>query len=276
MKTASASLIAQEEAVLREPAELYKFWIDGGPEWHFCDGDISVDYDGDTYLPAAISRSQTSVSIKFEETKLKITIPNVDQPIYQFVQGDPPADIWVSVNKIHRDQSPYETVNVFIGQVSKATLRGESVELDCIGFERFLNTQIPRYRYQPPCNNSLFDTFCTLSKSSYKVTATVTKVDNDTFSSATFGSYATNYFRFGVIEYTDGDGILHTMMIRSNSGNNIHLRYPEPNIPNGASVDCYPGCDKKINTCETKFSNLLNFFGHPYIPKENAFTRTGK
>ena len=45
------------------------------------------------------------------------------------------------------------------------------------------------------------------------------------------------------------------------------LWLPMPNaIQTGDAYSVYPGCDKRFATCQTKFSNAVNFGGFPYVP----------
>jgi uncharacterized phage protein (TIGR02218 family) len=32
----------------------------------------------------------------------------------------------------------------------------------------------------------------------------------------------------------------------------------------------HPGCDKRLDTCITRFANVLNFRGEPYVPGQDA------
>lgn len=40
----------------------------------------------------------------------------------------------------------------------------------------------------------------------------------------------------------------------------------------GTKVRVYPGCDKRIATCQSKFSNVINFRGEPYVPGQDELT----
>lgn len=42
----------------------------------------------------------------------------------------------------------------------------------------------------------------------------------------------------------------------------------------GSVVLAYAGCDKSNSTCATKFNNIVNFGGFPYIPNTNPFVGT--
>jgi len=41
----------------------------------------------------------------------------------------------------------------------------------------------------------------------------------------------------------------------------------------GAKCRIYPGCDKRAATCTSKFSNIINFRGEPWIPGQDEFAR---
>ena len=50
--------------------------------------------------------------------------------------------------------------------------------------------------------------------------------------------------------------------------------FPKDYISLGDDVIAYAGCDKLNSTCHTKFNNIVNFGGFPFIPSDNPFTGT--
>ena len=71
----------------------------------------------------------------------------------------------------------------------------------------------------------------------------------------------------GYIRFTGGalDGVRRTIKLHTTGS--LLLFSPLPSAPTvGASFSAYPGCDKLQATCTTKFSNVINFRGAPYIP----------
>ena len=69
---------------------------------------------------------------------------------------------------------------------------------------------------------------------------------------------------YGVVleinDWTETDGVLQTF-----------LDFPFAPVP-GTPVHVYPGCDKRITTCNTLFSNAINFRGEPYVPSTDKQT----
>jgi len=59
--------------------------------------------------------------------------------------------------------------------------------------------------------------------------------------------------------------------IVAHSGANLTLTRPVPEFAVGSQIRLYPGCDHTKGTCNTKFNNLDNFGGFPWIPIRNPF-----
>lgn len=133
-----------------------------------------------------------------------------------------------------------------------------------------LNVAMPRNVYQTGCLHTLFDSGCTLAKASYKSTGAVTGVPSSltTFSYSGL-SQASGYFDLGTLKFTSGKNNGETRSVKSYGGGTLKLANPLFVVPSaGDTFDIYPGCDKTLNTCKTKFAadNSLHFSGYPYIP----------
>ena len=62
--------------------------------------------------------------------------------------------------------------------------------------------------------------------------------------------------------------------IRSQTGAVVAVAFPLPGLAATDTVNLYPGCDHTLATCESKFSNRLNYGGMPYFPDKNPFSGT--
>ncbi len=282
MKNVSADFIANEETVKQKPVELYRIWRGAGDQlnintWYYTSGDVAVEFPevaGNTYVPATIQRGLVKYDMQFEITILSINVGYVENPVLEFIAINPIEILWISVMRLHRDQSPLEADVIFVGQLKKISFKGNQASVDCVGFEYFLKKSIPRFRYQINCNWQVFDGRCLLPKITYKVPATITfGATNRILNSATFGGYADGYFTGGLIEHGD-----ESRIAIAHVGNDITLAYPMRGLLTGESVDAYPGCDGRPETCRDKFiitgSNLIHFFGFPFTPVENPAVRT--
>jgi uncharacterized phage protein (TIGR02218 family) len=128
-----------------------------------------------------------------------------------------------------------------------------------------LNRKIPRVFIQSFCNNSLYGDVCGLNKAAYYRTANNITVDpnnNSLISATIISTYPNDYFTAGYAEFNN-----EQRYISKHTGNTIVLHFPFLGLVNGDTILIYPGCSKNPETCKTKFNNLNNFVGMPYISK---------
>ena len=168
---------------------------------------------------------------------------------------------------------PADTTNqreLFRGTVDKGIKYNRKIiTLQITSALDLLKRSVPKLMYQEQCNHKLFDTHCGLTKSSYAVNGTLEAGSSSTtLVSSTFSGYAVNYFTLGEVKMTSGASIDLSRNIRSHSGSTIVL-YEAYNlgISVGDTYTVYAGCDKSGTTCDTKFSNIVNFFGFETIPR---------
>jgi uncharacterized phage protein (TIGR02218 family) len=128
-----------------------------------------------------------------------------------------------------------------------------------------LEIDMPRNLYQPTCLHTLYDSGCTLKESAFSTTGTVGV--GSTFSVINWSGASTNYQQ-GTITFTSGvnDGV-STTIGSAIGGTSLTLIYPLEAAPSaGDTFTVAFGCDHTPGTCNTKFSNLVNFRGFPYVP----------
>ena len=268
--TVSATYIAKEEAVQRKPAELYHIWRDGGGHLYYTSGDVSVVFNSNTYTPATIKRGMIKKDSEIEVSTLSIQALNLSSVTTDFFAINPVEILWISVAKIHREQSPLEANIIFLGQIKEVSFSGIAADITCVGFELFLKMPIPQWRFQINCNHKVFDANCSLTKASYKTTTAVTLDATKTqLTSSSFGAQANGYFTGGEITFQDE----HRTAI-AHVGNLVTLAYPMKNLVSTDTVDAYPGCDGRPETCRDKFNNVIHSLWFKYIPLDNPTQRS--
>jgi len=267
MKEATDQFTKKEQSSIRRPAELYHLWRDGGQHWRYTSGDVDIVYNGNTYVMASVKRGPVSHSAQLEVTTLEVISAAITDPTADFLARNPVEPLWIEVLKIHRSD-PNDSIVIFIGQIKSVVFKGLEAVARCVGFENFLTQPVPLDRYQPSCNNRLFNTKCTLLAASYKVDTTITMVDTLTFTSSAFATKADGWFTRGNLIWGE-----YKRMITYHSGSTIAIRYPINGMVTGVSITAYAGCDLAIKTCRDRFDNVVNFFGHPFVPKDNPATK---
>jgi uncharacterized phage protein (TIGR02218 family) len=98
----------------------------------------------------------------------------------------------------------------------------------------------------------------------------------------TFASTAqsSDYFHYGTVEFTSG---LNTGIVREIKRHTlvsgaalIELQEPMPfNVAAADVATLIAGCDRRFTTCQTKFSNEINFRGEPHLPGTDSYIKRG-
>jgi len=161
MRSVSDDYKANEQAKEVRPAELFHLWEDSetGRHWYYTSGDEPVTFNGKEYVPAGITRENLSYDTELQATKLSVTAGHIDEAFRDYLAQQPTEQLWVSLMRVHRDD-PSEVMVLFMGQCLSVSFKGATAKGEFAGFQKFLQMEIPRYRYQPHCNNTLFDGFC--------------------------------------------------------------------------------------------------------------------
>lgn len=265
--TASSEFIAKETDISRQPIEIYDIYRDT-THFRHTSGDVEVLYNGYTWSPATIYRDSVKYNNDMKSTEVNIAFAKTNPAISQYIANTPIQLAWVEIYKLFRDQDPYETQLVFKGQIFRIALKGAIAQATCYGVEKALENQLNKWYYQVECNHTLFDEWCALTEAAYQVTTAITLDSSLTLlSSSSFGAYADDYFTLGNV-YFNGD----YRQITSHTGNQITIMYPFSDLEDSNTVIAVPGCDGNVETCISKFSNIIHFLGFPNTPIDNPCT----
>lgn len=163
-----------------------------------------------------------------------------------------------------------EPAQIYYGEQTTESFSNDKETYEFIFLQydlRALNKYALSKRPQKRCNNLLFDRHCALTKATYETLVTVDSVNKNTIEAAFFATKPSGYYYLGEATLVK-DGITERRMISGHSGDAITTSYNFTNIEAGDQITVTPGCDKKAETCFSKFSNILNFSGMPYLPEE--------
>jgi len=157
-------------------------------------------------------------------------------------------------------------LTVFFGRVAEVDIGGTFAIINANDFRELLTQQMPRNVYQSGCRWTLFGAGCGLSAASYVAGGTVGVGSTNQAIVASLGAGAGTY-ALGRIVMTGGNNAGYARTVRSWDGTTLRLMAPFYfQIAEGDTFDVYPGCDKQLGTCTSKFDNATNFGGQPYIP----------
>jgi uncharacterized phage protein (TIGR02218 family) len=129
----------------------------------------------------------------------------------------------------------------------------------------------------PLCRARLGDARCKVVMSSITITTTVAVVTSRREFTVAATS-AIGHLQYGICKFTSGANVGRSMEIKAQqTGTGIELYLPMPyDVALGDVVQLLPGCDLSIATCNSKFSNVVNFRGEPYLPGADSMTENQK
>jgi uncharacterized phage protein (TIGR02218 family) len=287
VRSASAALINYLNALRADPdaqaclADCYTFWLASGLILTYTNADVPITLNGYVYAANSILvdglRFKCSAGLEVDQQHITIealsseTIGGV--PFLQalrngvfdgceiqreraFLNSWAPADC----------ANPIGSVILFKGRMGSIDNVGRTEAQITVNSDLvLLDLQMPRNIYSPACQHVLYDSGCGLMKSAYGTAGTV---GAGSTASLINWSAATANFVQGTLTFSSGVNNGVTVNIKSAvAGVSLTLSYPLLNAPAaGDTFIAYWGCDHTQNTCQTKFSNLVNFRGFPYIP----------
>lgn len=81
-------------------------------------------------------------------------------------------------------------------------------------------------------------------------------------------------FLFGRMRYMSGRNCGAVTVILGVSGREVRVRdLPKADVADGCILELREGCDKRFDTCVTRFGNAPNFRGEPHLPGNDLLTR---
>ncbi len=268
MRDFSSEYSLNEESRSNSLSELYQIVSESATQY-YCNSNEIITYMGNSYTPATIERKGISYNSELETTTLGLSVAIVESPFYEFLIDHFHEEIKIN---IYRYFSYNDGVApLYSGILDDVTVSGSAASVTIAGIESFLLQTVPRFYYQPACNNTLFDTFCTLTDSDYDVNEAITAISTDGLTLSGSFSTTTNYLLYGQAVFGT-----ERRMIVYHSSTIIKIRFPFSSLETDDVITVYPGCDKTLDQCVARFNNKVNFLGFPYIPKKNPATKVSR
>ncbi|EKF9276369.1 phage BR0599 family protein [Vibrio cholerae] len=249
------------------PVELYEFRR-GGDAWRYTSAADNALYGSYEYLAVPVKRSSIEQSTEMGKTGLRITFARDIEVAQDFIATPPSEITMLTLYRQHRGDG--ETVAVWMGRVLNAEWRGSEVELNCEPVYSSLQRIGLRRLYQRNCPHVLYGTACGASAVVFRVTGTVASLNGTLLSVPTAAGFPVGHFAGGYATWA-ANGITEKRMITAHSSDTITLSAVPPGLAVGDAITLYPGCDRTLNTCHSKFGNSENFGGFPFIPTKNPF-----
>jgi uncharacterized phage protein (TIGR02218 family) len=280
MKTASTALqnyLAQNNQFFF--ADLYTFTLLDGTIVRLTSWEANIVSGGQTFLAPGpfVERTKVRTVLGLEVDKIEVKI---SAGIAHTINGVP----WlialqqgkfdgatVSVDRLIMPapgDASLGTFNLFTGTVAEVEVGVVDARITVRSLLELLNVQMPRHLVQSPCHHMLFDAGCGLVKNNFVTIATAQAASTVIKIVIAPLSQPSGFFDMGTVTGVSGANAGVSRTVRSYTNPNIvQLNSSFPNvIAAGDQFNLYPGCDKTQATCQSKFNNVANFGGMPYVP----------
>jgi len=285
MKPASSALISYLNTARANSdvplfmADAFTFTLRSGLVLCYTNGDVGFSYGGNTYLANSVLvdglKYRASTGLEVDQQQITVAARSTDTiaggaPFLQALRdGSFDGCEIVRYRVFFADAiggSAVGAVTLFKGRLGVVDEIGRtSAKLTVNSDLVLLDIDMPRNVYQPTCLHTLFDSGCTLVKNAFGAAGSVGA--GSTASVIKWPGAAAGHQQ-GSITFTSGvnAGVTATVVSVA-AGTSLALGYPLQSVPAaGDAFTVYQGCDHTPGTCQSKFNNLANFRGFPYVP----------
>lgn len=246
------------------PLELYRFTM-GDRLWLYTSADHEVAYGDESYQPGYIKRSGFTKGGDARKSSIEIEVSASNDLALVFRTGWLPALMVMTIYRHHYEDAEFSVL--WKGRItgckwagSVATLTSESV------FTLFQRAGLRRM-YQVGCPHVLYGSACGLHEATWKVAATVDAVGGTEVTLTGIAGYGDGYFLGGIFKAGD-----ELRLVTAHAGGVITLVDAMDGLVEGDTVTLWPGCGRTVNACKSKFNNLDNYGGLPFLPSKNPFS----
>lgn len=293
MKSATAALVTflnglrpTSDAPL-QVGDLFTIWLANGTILTYTDLDLPVAWNGYVYSASSILvsglRYKGSLGVNVDQQKIAISARQADTlggvPFMQALQQGAFDGAIIQREKAFFSSwpttggslVPIGAVIMFKGRVSSIDDIGRTTAQATAAADTvFLDIDMPRRLWSPQCTHVLYDSGCGLARGTYSAKGTVGAGATNTW--IPWSSASASYAQ-GSITFTSGANSGAVATIKSADSTGLTLVYPLPNVPTaGDAFTAAQGCDHTTTTCKSKFNNLSNFRGYPFVPPPQIMT----
>jgi uncharacterized phage protein (TIGR02218 family) len=283
MKATTAPVLAAINAARAAPdaplafAECFTFTLATGTVLTWTNVDLPVTYNGATFSATGplVQGLKYKASVGLEVDKQQITV--AARPT-DLIGG---AAALTAIRQGAFDGATVQRDRVFLTAIGGTVIGGVTMfhgrvaTVDSVGRTQaqitvasdlvVLDYDMPRNLYSPGCVHTLYDSGCGVIRGAYSASGTAGAGSS---ASLILTSVAAAGHAQGSILFTSGVNANVRATVKSvTPATSLALMYPLPSTP--AAGDAFSvafGCDHTRGTCSSRFSNLANFRGFPFVP----------
>jgi len=147
------------------------------------------DAGSNTYLAKVIKRTPINYASNFEADSVTVILGRVSEDLHEKAAAGILDGCTLTIKRVLWGDSyaADKEITLFIG-IADIEFNRKELTLKCKPLEDSLNVKVPRHNYQEPCNHSLFDVNCGLTRADYKYEGTATGGTTASLEDTTRGS----------------------------------------------------------------------------------------
>ena len=271
---AFAAMLAADVTTL---CACWKLTRSDGEVFGATDHDRALAFDGVTYEPARALASAVFESSAGLAPGRASGAAALDADFLSV--DDLAAGVWdgarIDIWKVNW-AAPEQRVAVWSGRLSEVTTASGGFTAELVSLKADLERPVGRI-YGRRCDARVGDARCGVDVSTvaYRGYGVVTEVlGPKRFRTASLGAFESGWFAGGMLSWEGGANAGSTRRVARHAGREsaeIDLA-SAPRLPlqAGDAFVVNAGCDRTIETCRTKFSNVTAFRGFPHMPGPDA------
>jgi uncharacterized phage protein (TIGR02218 family) len=249
------------------PFELYQFTEEGTDGWTYTSADDKITYNNLLYLPIAIGRDEIESKNELSKSNITVSVSLDNAMGRRWLKNAGEKVVGLTIFTL--DQETNNVMVAWKGRLASVKPNDKSIQLYFESIFTSLRRAGVRLRYQRTCPHVLYGNGCRVNKAPYMLDTIVNTVSGINVVIYQPAQAAEGWYTGGIFESDKG-----VRFITAHKGDNITLNRPIDGLAASDFVKLYPGCDRSVSTCHTKFNNLLNNGSFPYIPNKNPFSLT--
>ena len=238
-----------------------------------------TDHDQDITFESVNFKAATGFTPSAIENNASLTVDNLDIEGLLSDTAITEADILagkydfaeIEIFQVNYNDLTQGALKLRRGWLGEVALQKHQFVAEVRGLTQRLSQTIGEY-FSPSCRATLGDDRCKVNLAAHTVTGSVTSAASNQEFTDSARTEASAIFSFGLLTFTSGanDGFsieVKEYIYSSVTGGKLILALPMPyTVSVGDTYSLSKGCDKTPETCLTRFSNIVNFRGEPFVP----------
>jgi uncharacterized phage protein (TIGR02218 family) len=284
MKQLSSALAAHVASGATTLCWCWRLTRRDGTRLGFTDHDHDLAFDGTVFEAAAgMTASEIRDSVGLSVDNLEVTSAMTSD---RLAEADLAAGIYdnaaVEIFRVNW-VDPGQRVLMRSGNLGEVKRSGIAFAAEVRGLAHTLQETKGRL-FQYACDADLGDARCkiALADPAFRGSGTLVSIASPRrFTASGLSAFASAWFTHGLLTFTSGAASGQSVEVKQHvkAGEVVTIELWSaarlPLIP-GQTFTITAGCDKRVATCRSKFSNVANFRGFPHMPGNDFLTSVSR